>query len=356
MSAFQRLFANPRVRRLLLMVVLPVVLIIFGLWYWAHTTRYQSTDNAYIYANQVSVTPQVSGRVVAVPVTQNQAVTPGQVLLEIDPAPFQLALDQANANLKTVSDQIRAQKESLRAAQAQLRGAQANVAYMQRDVQRKTNLVKKDVVPAARLDDLKTNLTITEQKTVALKAQIAQIVANLGGDANQPITQQAAYLQALAARDKAALELSYATIKAPSAGVVTEVDIKPGDIVTAGRPVFALVMSGARWVDANFKETQLTHVHVGQKAEITVDTYSGRKWQGTVVSIAPGTGSVFSVLPAQNATGNWVKVVQRIPVRILIDTTPDGPDLRAGMSAEVNIDTHYSLFFGNRETKAATRS
>ncbi|MGH8415342.1 MAG: HlyD family efflux transporter periplasmic adaptor subunit, partial [Gammaproteobacteria bacterium] len=134
---------------------------------------------------------------------------------------------------------------------------------------------------------------------------------------------------------------------------VTEVDIKPGDVVTAGRPVFALVISGERWVNANFKETQLTHVHVGQKAEITVDTYPHDNWEGTIVSISPGTGSVFSVLPAQNATGNWVKVVQRIPVRILIDTKPDGPDLRAGMSAEVTIDTHHSLFFGSRDAKAA---
>ncbi|MGA9853212.1 MAG: HlyD family secretion protein [Gammaproteobacteria bacterium] len=354
MNAFKRLFENPRIRRLLLMVVLPLVLILLGLWYWAHTTRYQSTDNAYIYANQVSVTPQVTGRVIAVPVVQNQAVTPGQVLLEIDPTPFQLALDQANANLKTVSDQVNAQKESLRAAQAQLHGADANVAYLKRNLQRKSNLEKRDVVPAAQLDEIRTNLTMMEQKTVALKAQIAQIEANLGGNAGQPITQQAAYQQALAARDKAVLQLSYTTIKAPAAGVVTEVDIKPGDVVTSGRPVFALVMSGERWVDTNFKETQLTHVHVGQKAEITVDTYPHYKWEGTIVSISPGTGSVFSVLPAQNATGNWVKVVQRIPVRILIDTKPDGPDLRAGMSAEVTIDTHYSLFFGSREAKAAT--
>ena len=356
MNVLTRMLPNPRMRRLLLMVLLPVILIILGLWYWAHSTRYQSTDNAYVYANQVSVTPQVTGRVIAVPVVQNQAVTPSEVLLEIDPAPFQLALDQANANLKTVSDQIRAQRQTLRAAQAELQGAEANVAYLKRDVQRKTNLVKKDVVPAARLDDLKTNFIMAQQKTVALKAQIAQIQATLGGNANKPIDQQPAYQQALAARDKAALQLSYTTIKASAAGVVTQVSVKPGDVVTSGRPVFALVMSGERWVDANFKETQLTHVHVGQKAKITVDTYPHRTWQGTVVSIAPGTGSVFSVLPPQNATGNWVKVVQRIPVRILIDTTADGPDLRAGMSAEVIIDTHHSLFFGSSETKAAAHS
>jgi membrane fusion protein (multidrug efflux system) len=131
--------------------------------------------------------------------------------------------------------------------------------------------------------------------------------------------------------------------------VVTEVDIKPGDVVAAGKPVFALVMSGKRWIEANFKETQLDHVHVGQVVDIEVDTYSSRKWHGRVESIAPGTGSVFSVLPAQNATGNWVKVVQRIPVRIAIDLQPGDPDLRAGMSAEVNIDTHYSPLFGGAQ-------
>lgn len=354
MTRIKHIFGRPRLRRLLLMVLVPIIIILLGLWYWAHSTRYVSTDNAYVYANHVSVTPQVSGRVIAVPVAQNEAVTPGQVLLEIDPAPFKLALDADNAKLKAVSDQIRAETESLSAAQAQLRASQANVANMQRNVQRKTNLVKRDVVPAVQLDDLKTDLTMAEQKTVALKAQIAQIEASLGGNANQPVTTQPAYQQALAARDQAELELSYTTIKAPAAGVVTQVNVKPGDVLTAGQPIFALVMSGKRWVDANFKETQLTHVHVGDRADITVDAYPDHKFHGTIVSISPGTGSVFSVLPAQNATGNWVKVVQRIPVRILVDAGTGGPDLRAGMSAEVTIDTHYSLFSGAPKTAVAS--
>jgi membrane fusion protein, multidrug efflux system len=333
------------------MIAGPLLLLVLGLWYWIHTERYQSTDNAYVVADQVDVATQIAGRVIAVPVTQNQAVVMGQVLLEIDPRPFQLALDQANANLNNVSDQLHAQLQSLHAAQAELASAQANVAYLTRDVQRKTDLVKRDVVPAARLDDLKTSLTMAQQKAMALEAQIGQIKANLGGNPDLPITLQAAYQQALALRDQAALELTYTTIKSPAAGVVTEVDIKPGDVVTAGRPVFALVMSGKRWIDANFKETQLTHVHTGEKVEISVDTYSGHHWQGTVESIAPGTGSVFSVLPAENATGNWVKVVQRIPVRISIVTTAYGPDLRAGMSAEVSIDTHYNPLFGSSDTQ-----
>lgn len=354
MSSLKSLFENPRVRRLTLMIAGPLVLIILGLWYWAHSERYQNTDNAYVVADQVSVAPQISGRVTEVPVSQNDRVSPGQVLLQIDPAPFQLALDQANANLRNVADQLRAQQQSLRAAEAELKGAEANVDYLKREVQRKENLVKQDVVAAAKLDDLKTNYIMAEQRTVALQAQIAQIEASLGGNPDRPITEQAAYKKALAARDQAALNLSYTTVKSPAAGVVTEVDIKPGDVVESGRPVFALVMSGKRWIDANFKETQLTHIYVGQKAEISVDSYPGHTWQGTVESIAPGTGSVFSVLPAQNATGNWVKVVQRIPVRIAIDSSGDGPDLRAGMSAEVTIDTHYSPFFGSSDAQAGT--
>jgi membrane fusion protein, multidrug efflux system len=333
---------NPRLRRLLLMVALPIVLIIAGLWYWVHSSRYQDTDNAYVVADQVNVAPQVAGRVLAVPVVQNQAVTAGQVLLTIDAAPFQIALDKANANLDTVRNDIQAQ-------QASLVGAEAHAAYLRREVDRDTNLVKQDVVASSKLDDMKTQLTVAEQ-------QIAQIKANLSGDPSIPYTQQASYKQALAARDDAALQLSYATLKAPAAGVVTEVDIKPGDIVATGHPVFALVMSGKRWVEANFKETQLTRVHVGQKVEVEVDTYSGRKWQGTVESIAPGTGSVFSVLPAQNATGNWVKVVQRIPVRIALDQGQGGPDLRAGMSAEVDIDTHYNPLFGEASADQGSNS
>lgn len=335
MNAPMRLFQNPRARRFLLMIALPTILVVAGGWYWIHSERYEDTDNAYVVADQVGIAPQVSGRVTDVPVTQNQSVTPGQLLLQIDPQPFQIALDQANANLENVRNEIRAQ-------QAELAGAQAHAAYLQREVDRNTNLVKQDVVSASKLDDLRTELTVAEQ-------EIAQIRASLSGDPNLPYTEQASYKQALAARDQAALQLSYTTVKAPAAGVVTEVDIKPGDVVAAGRPVFALVMSGKRWIEANFKETQLTHVHVGQSVEITVDTYSGHTWHGTVESIAPGTGSVFSVLPAQNATGNWVKVVQRIPVRIAIDADPNGPDLRAGMSAEVNIDTHYSPLFGEAD-------
>jgi membrane fusion protein (multidrug efflux system) len=331
---------NPRLRRLLLMVALPIVLVIAGLWYWVHSSRYQDTDNAYVVADQVNVAPQVAGRVLAVPVVQNQAVSEGQVLLSIDPQPFQIALDKANANLDTVRNDIQAQ-------QASLVGAQAHAAYLRREVDRDTNLVKQDVVAASKLDDMKTQLTVAEQ-------QIAQIRASLNGNPDLPYTQQATYKQAVAARDDAALQLSYATLKAPAAGVVTEVDIKPGDIVATGHPVFALVMSGKRWVEANFKETQLTRVHVGQKVEVEVDTYPGHKWQGSVESIAPGTGSVFSVLPAQNATGNWVKVVQRIPVRIALDQAQGEPDLRAGMSAEVNIDTHYNPLFGEASADQST--
>ena len=339
MNSPTRLLQNPRARRFILMVALPIVLVVLGLWYWMHSERYEDTDNAYVVADQVSIAPQVSGRVTQVPVSQNQTVTPGQLLLQIDPQPFQIALDQANANLENVRNEIRAQ-------QAELAGAEAHAAYLQRDVNRKINLVKQDVVAASKLDDLRTELTVAQQ-------QIAQIRASLNGDPDLPYTEQASYKQALAARDQAALQLSYTTVKAPAAGVVTEVDIKPGDVVATGHPVFALVMSGKRWIEANFKETQLTHVHVGQPVEITVDTYSGHSWKGTVESIAPGTGSVFSVLPAQNATGNWVKVVQRIPVRVAIDATADGPDLRAGMSAEVDIDTRYNPLFGEADASQA---
>ncbi len=323
--------------RIVLMILGPAALLAGGLW-WYYSHRGQvSTDDAFVEANIVQVSPQVTGRVVAVPVRENQQVRKGQVLLRLNPAPYKAALEGAQAALANVRDKLAALKAQYQALSAQIGGAEAQVAYLRREVRRQGPLAKKNVVTNAKLDEVTTKLTQSEQQVATLKAQRAQVLAQLGGNPHQPVTANAEYRQAAAKLDQARLNLSYTVVRAPAPGVVTKVNVRPGNMLAAGSPAFPLVEANSVWVVANFKETALTHMHPGQRVRVTVDSYPGRTWKGHVQSISPGSGEVFSLLPPQNATGNWVKVTQRIPVRISIEGGQSGPVLRAGMSAEVDV-------------------
>ncbi len=329
----------PGIKRVALMVSLPLVLLIAGGAYWIYTNRYVSTDNAYLHADSVMISPEVSGRVAAIPVHENQAVSKGDVLMRIDAAPYRIAVAAAQAKLDAVSNQVASLRANYRAAQAELRADEESVAYLTRENRRKHDLVKRDVVSSARYDELHHQLEMATQKAQATREQIQQILAQLGGNPDLPLEKQAAYMQAQAALDKARLDLEHTVVRAPASGVVTQVQLNPGDMIGAGHPGFALVETDHFWVDANLKETQLTKIKVGQPARIEIDTYPEHIWKGHIESISPATGAVFSVLPPQNATGNWVKVVQRLAVRVSIDDPAAGPALRAGLSAEVRVDT-----------------
>lgn len=324
--------------KLVLMVGGPILVIAIGAWYWLYASRYVTTENAYVHANKYLISPQVSGQVVDVRVDENQPVKQGELLFQIDPQPYQIAVDQAEANLAAARDQIESQKAAWKEAKAKLGGAKDDLAYLTRELKRKHALEKGDVVPSAKVDELENKYQNAKAQVSAIEAQIGRIEASLGGNPELPAKEQASWRQAKAALDKAKLDLSHTRITSPTDGVVSSNDLEQGEFVAAGQPQFAVMAIHEHWIEANLKETQLTDVKVGQPVEIDVDAYPNTTWHGHVKSISAGTGAVFSVLPPQNATGNWVKVVQRVPVRIAVEEPSDAPPLRAGLSTQIKID------------------
>lgn len=330
--------------RLVLMVFLPLFVLIGGVYYYAISARYASTDDAYVKAHMVSVAAQVSGRVKSIAVRENEPVQAGQVLFRLDDQPYRIALTQAEANLAQVRDEIESLRFEYRQHQAELAQAREDVGYFQREFERRQRLRQVNSISAAALDEARHNLDSAQLKTVTIQRQIQQVLAQLGNDPDTPAEDNPRYRQAAAAVAKAALDLQYTVVHAPIPGVVGPLTLQPGDYVTTGTPVFSLV-SLHHYVEANFKETDLTYIRPGQSATVKVDTYPNRTWKAEVASISPAAGNEFSLLPPQNASGNWVKVVQRIPVRLELDTTQDAPVLRSGMSVTVSIDTGHEPGF-----------
>ena len=335
---------SPRRRwlRWALFLLLPIVLII-GAYLYFEGGAYMSTNDAYVQADKVGLSTDVSGMVEAIEVHDNQHVTAGQVLFRLDPQPFQLKLDEANAQLGNVRDQLDALKANYQNLQAQIKQAEDQIAFNERQYERQETLARKQFAPQTAVDQAQLNLETSKQNLASLKAQSAAIVANLNGNPDIAIEQHPQYQQALAQRDEAARELRDTVVKAPFDGTVTNVpSLRPGMYLPASTTAFYLVDTDRVWVEAQPKETELTYVRAGEPATITVDTYPGREWHGTVASLGPAAQSEFSLLPAQNTSGNWVKVVQRIPTRVHIDTSDKNmPPLRAGMSAEVSVYTGH---------------
>ncbi len=332
--------------RIGLLLLAPLALLIGGGYYYITGGRYVSTEDAYIRTDMVRINAQISGQVSAVDVANNQKVAAGQVLFRIDPATYQIALDQASAALAAVPDKIAALRAAYQAREAELKAAEETVAFRQSEFMRQKNMLVRGATSQQSFDAAQHGLVVAEQQVAVVQGQIAEVLAQLAGKVNAPVTDYPLYREALARRDQAALNLSYTVVRAPAAGIVTRVpEIRPGDFVQAGVPLFSLAETGHVWVRADFKETALTHVVPGQDATVTVDTYPGRTWKAKVESISPATGSEFSLLPPQNSSGNWVKVVQRIPLRLDIVPATNGPVLRAGMSVVATIDTkhHYPL-------------
>jgi membrane fusion protein, multidrug efflux system len=323
-----------------LFLLLPLVLIVGG-YFYLRSSRYVSTDDALVQADQVGLSTDVSGLVEKIDVRENQHVVAGQPLFNLAPLPFQLKLDQAQAQLHTARDDIDALKANYQNLQAQIVKAKDQVAFDQRQYDRQAILAHEQFAAQTALDQAWMNLRTAQQTLASLRAQRAATAANLDGNPNLPFEQYSQYRQALAQRDEDARELRDTVVRAPYAGYVTNVpSLQLGMYLSASTTGFYLVRAPRVWVEAQPKETKLTYVRAGQPVAVTVDTYPGHTWHGTVESIAPAAQSQFSLLPAENTSGNWVKVVQRIPLRVQVDVDPQHlPPLRSGMSAEISVDT-----------------
>jgi membrane fusion protein (multidrug efflux system) len=335
--------APPRRRRrlrTLLMVSVPLLLIVGGSYVWVTGGRFQETENANLRQPRVTVAAEIDGRVIEVKVAENMTVAAGDTLFAIDPEPYRIALEQATAALEGA----RLQVEQLRAAYSQAVTQEAiardSVAYLQSELDRQKSLTDKGIGTRSDLDTAQHDLSTAREQQAAAQQGIASARAALGGDTTIDTDRHPTVLAALATRDKAAWQLGLATVRAPADGVISQASsFKPGQMVSAGTSLFTLVETGDSWIEANFKETQLTHMQVGQTAEVRIDAFPDAPLHATVQSIGAGTGAEFSLLPAQNATGNWVKVTQRIPVRLKLEDDANIDRLRTGMSATVEVDT-----------------
>jgi membrane fusion protein, multidrug efflux system len=349
-----RLRRGGRVRllRLVLMVALPLVIVLGGGWWYLTSGRYVSTDDAYVQADTVTVSSDVSGRVVAVEVHDNEQVKAGQVLLRLDDRPYRAAVERAAAQLASARLQVEGLRATYRQRLADLGAAKDTLAYQQREYDRQKRLLQTHITSQAAFDQAQNRLVTARQQVEAVEQQIANVLASLGGNPDIPTEQHPLVQQAQAELDQAELNLGYSVIHAPADGIVTNVDKLPvGTYLSASAPAFSLVETGHPWIEANFKETELTHMKPGDEATITVDAYPGTTFKARVASLSPGTGSQFSVLPPQNASGNWVKVVQRLPVRLEVEHLDPTRPLRAGMSAYVDVDTRYESAVGHFLTK-----
>jgi membrane fusion protein (multidrug efflux system) len=322
-----------------LMVGGPLLILAIVAWFILTQGRYQSTDDAYVQAERTPVSASVSGRVVEVDVAENQRVKAGQVLFKLEPDTFSTAVEQAQAELATARLQVQAQRAGYAQQLANVRAAQDTVSYSDREAKREHDLMVAGVASRQQYDQAAHAAEMAHAQAAAT-GQAAQVaLANLGGSPSGPVDSHPSVMQAQAALDRAKLNLSYTVIVAATDGVVTHVDQMPvGTYVNAAQPQFWLV-TGVPWIEANFKENQLAKMRVGQKATVRIDAYPGVDFAAHVASFSPGTGQAFSVLPAQNATGNWVKVVQRLPVRLEFDRTPPDMAGHAGLSARVKVDT-----------------
>ena len=336
-------FRKRRRWRKLLLALGPIVVIAVTGYVYLNGGRYQGTDNAYVKAHMVSIAPEISGRVVDVPVHQNQRVTKGETVLHLDEEPLKIALAGAEAERETTRNDIEALKAAYRQRLADQQMAQDNVGLAQREYARRQKLFAAKAISESELDEARNQSQVPQSQLAGVKQDIQRILSDLNGNPDIAPEDHPRFRAAQAKVDQAALDLRRATVTAPGDGIVSQIDnIRPGTYLTAGRPAFSLVGDNDVWIDANLKETDLTFVKPGQTATVEVDTYPGIDFKATVDSVGAATGSEFSALPAQNATGNWVKVVQRIPVRLTIEPQTDQPPLRAGMSVEVSIDTGHT--------------
>jgi membrane fusion protein, multidrug efflux system len=326
--------------RFVMLVVIPLIALVLGFGWWLSSGRYVSTDNAYVGANKSLIAPQVTGAIVAAHVVEGQKVKVGDPLFDIDPKPYEIALALAKGKLEAAKVEFANLKSSYVSNADQIKMGEDAVTVRQTDFDRKSGLAAHGSGTTADRDTSMANLIQAKQLLEFVRQQQDTVKVKLGGGPDASIETFPDYMQANAAVDDAERNLRNTKVLAPIDGVATQVpEIELGRVAAAGQPVFAIVADTGLWVDANPKESDLTYVHEGLPATVSVDTFPDREWKGTLCSIAPGTGAQFAILPPQNATGNWVKVVQRVPLRFCFDPHEDTTGLRAGMSAYLTVDT-----------------
>jgi membrane fusion protein (multidrug efflux system) len=329
---------HPKIVRLVLLVAVPFVLALIGGALWLRGGRTVGTEDAYVKADIAQVAPEVSGRVVAVLVHDHELVAAGAPLLKIDPAPFQLALDKAEAELDNARTTVETARAQWLETQSELAEVESRADYLARQATRQQALAATGAVSVTKLEEAQNAAAVAKDRIGVVKKRLARMLAALVGNPDILTDDHPLVRERRAERDRAALDLARTTIAAPIGGTAVNVKLQPGDQVRAMTPLFVVVAKTRPWVEANMKETDLTYVEPGQKAKVVLDVYPDVTWTAEVDSISPATGAEFAILPPQNASGNWVKVVQRLPVRVRLLAQPGEPPLRAGMTATVTIE------------------
>ena len=335
--------------RRILMLGGVIAVAVGGVAFWLSGGRYVTTDDAFIDANKLLVSSDVSGLVAEVDVKEGQTVHKGDVLFKLDAKPFQIALDQAESRMAEAALTIRSMEQDYQRMLSDIEAQRAQAQLAETTLNRQNALLRIGGTARQNVDQAEATLRTARSQTAALEGQAQVQLAKLGGRIGAPLERHPEYMQAKAARDEARRQLEHTVVHAPFDGTVTQVSaLQPGAMIVSSMAAFmptsavALVANGNKWITANLKETDLTYVHPGETVKITIDTFPGREWRGTVTAIAPATGAQFSVLPSENSSGNWVKVVQRLPVRIAFDPNEDTSVVRAGLSTNIEIDTHHT--------------
>ncbi len=330
--------AKKRFRTKLRMLGALAVMGVVAVWFVFTSGGTVETDNAYIQSDKVEIAAEIDGRAAKVLARTNQKVSAGDELFHIEDAQYRIALATAEAHLADTINTIQALKDGFGEKQARLDTAEEQVASRDKELKRQQQLRQRGVSSETRLDEARRENIMARQQLALIREDIATIRARLSGNPDGVVEDNPQVMAAQAQLDQAHLDLDHTIIRSPINGVIAKVNLQPGEYIRTGQPVFSLIGTEDIWITANFKETDLTWVRIGQKARITIDLYPDHEWVATVGSISPATGSEFSLIPAQNASGNWVKVVQRVPVRLYLDQQHDDAPLRAGLSTVVEID------------------
>ena len=321
---------------------MPVLAVSVAIGWWLLGGRYVSTENAYVKADIVQIAPEIAGRVLEVLVHDHAVVKAGDVLVRIDPEPYALALAKASAEVDSTRQQVETLIATWHEAKSELQEAESKLAYLNAQHERNRQLAGRGVVSTVKLEETESNMVAARDRVAIMRQKLIRVSTQIGGDPAKSADDHPLVREKQALRDRAALELQRTTITAPVGGTAVNVRLMQGEQLKAQTALFAIVKDSRPWVEANFKETELTFVRPGQTATVILDIYPEVTWQAVVESISPATGAEFALLPPQNASGNWVKVVQRVPVRIDVEQPPGQPPLRAGMTVTVTVDTGHS--------------